>query len=75
MCEGVSEGLGYWHDMNIHVEIYLSLVSVFVNVKSWHYMCTWVGSNPCRTIPVMGIGHHIVKIFQVQEVHEEVGLI
>ena len=38
-------------------------------------MCTFVGSIPCRRLPLLGIAHPVVgKTFQVLEVHQEEAL-
>ena len=46
--------------MSIHVEIHMLLLNVFVMIESWHCMCTYVGSSPCRRIPLSGIDHPVV---------------
>ena len=46
--------------MNIHVEMHVLLLNLFVNVKSWLCMCTLVGSSPCSIIPLLGIAHPVV---------------
>ena len=53
---------------NVHFS--LECVCVF------HFMCTQVGSSPCRRIPLLGIAHLIVgKYFQVLEVNQEMEFI
>ena len=46
--------------MSIHVEMHMLLLNVFVMIESWHFMCTQVGSSPCRRIPLLGIAHLVV---------------
>ena len=48
----------------------------YLNVFGCHYMCTWVGSNPCRIIQLLGIAHLVEgKLFQVPKVHLGMGRI
>ena len=66
MCDGVGEdsrhGIGH---VNIQVGSCICL-SVF----GCHYMCTWVGSNPCRRFSLLGIAHPVEgSLVQVQGVY------
>ena len=66
MCGGVCEdsrhGIG-------HVDIQVgSCISLSVTV--FHDMCTWLGSNPCRKLSLLGIAHPVEgSLFQVQGVY------
>ena len=68
-------GKGESHSHPYHVDIQVGsciFLSVFVLN---HYMCTYVGSNPCRIIQLLSIAHPIEgKLFQVQGVLEKTAL-
>ena len=62
ICERVDEdsrhGIG-------HVDIQVGSC-ICLNVFGCHYMCTEVGSNPCRRLSLLGIAHPIEgSLFQV----------
>ena len=66
MCEGVGEdsrhGIG-------HVDVQVGWC-IFLSVFGCHDMCTWVGSNPCRRLSLLGIAHPVEgSLFQVQGVY------
>ena len=48
--------------------MYMFLPNVFMNVKSWHCMCTYVGSSPCRRIHLLGIVHVAIEVGQDQRI-------
>ena len=61
-------GKGESHSHPYHVDIQVGSC-VCLSVFGCHYMCTWVGSNPCRIIPLLGISHTVEgTLFQVQGV-------
>ena len=65
MCERVGEESK--HGIR-HVDIRVGSF-IFLNVFCCHYMCTQVGSNPCRGIQLLSIAHPVEgKLFQVQGV-------
>ena len=71
MCEGVDEdsrhGIG-------HVDIQVGSC-ICLSVIGCHYMCTEVGSNPCRKLSVLGIAHPVKgSLFQVQGVYRRTAL-
>ena len=66
MCEGVGEdsrhGIG-------HVDIQVGSC-ICLSVFGCHYMCPYVGSNPCRRLSLLGIAHPAEgSLFQVQGVY------
>ena len=66
MCEGVGEdsrhGIG-------HVDIQAGSC-IFLSVFGCHYMCTYVRSNPCRILSLLGFAHPIEgSLFQAQGVY------
>ena len=66
MCEGVCEDSRNWIG---HVDIQVGSC-ISLSVFSCHYMCTWVGSNPCRKLSLLGIAHFVEgSLLQVQGVY------
>ena len=66
MCEGVCEDSR--HEIG-HVDIQVGSC-ICLSVIGCHDMCTWVGSNPCRKLSLLGIAHHVEgSLFQVQGVY------
>ena len=59
-------GNGESHSHPYYVDIQVgSCICLNVFVLN-HCMCTQVGSNPCRIIPLLGIAHPVErKLFQV----------
>ena len=52
-------GVGGSHSHLYHVDIQVGSC-ICLNVFVWnHCMCTQVGSNPCRIIPLLGIAHPV----------------
>ena len=71
MCEGVGEdsrhGIG-------HIDIQVGSC-ICLSVIVFHDMCTYVGSNPCRKLSLLGIAHPIERsLFQVQGVYRRTTL-
>ena len=72
MCEGVGEDSRHGIE---HVDIQVGLC-ICLNVFGCHYMCTYVGSNPCRGIQLLGIAHPVEgKLFHAQGVFGKTTLI
>ena len=72
MCERVGEDSR--HEIG-HVDVQVGSC-ICLSVFGFHYMCTYVGSNPCRRISLLGIAHPVEgSIFQVQGVFEKTTLI
>ena len=47
----------------------------FLECDCCHDMCTWVGSNPCRKLSLLGIAHPVDgSLFQVQGVYRRTTL-
>ena len=71
MREEVSEGSGEVgngesrsHPYHVNIQVGSCIC---LSVFGCHYMCTYVGSNPCRIIPLLGIAHLVEgTLFQVQ---------
>ena len=61
-------GKGESHSHPYHVDIQVGSC-IFLNVSVLnHCMCTYVGSNPCRRLSLLGIAHFVEgSLFQVQE--------
>ena len=59
--------------VNICMNDILACVDCFV----CHCMSTYVGSNPSRKIPLLGIAHPVegIHLFQVLKVHPRMGRI
>ena len=55
MCEGVGEDSR--HEIG-HVDIQVGSC-ICLNVFGCHYVCTQVGSNPCRRLSLLGIAHPV----------------
>ena len=64
MCEGVSEDSRHGIE---HVNIQVGSC-ICLSVFGCHDMYTYVGSNPCRRLSLLGFAHPIEgSLFQVQE--------
>ena len=58
----------------MHVDIQVGLC-IFLSVIVCHDMCTWVGSNPCRKLSLLGIAHPVEgSLFQIQGVYRRTTL-
>ena len=71
MCEGVGKdsrhGIG-------HVDIQVGSC-IFLSVFGCHDMCTYVGSNPCRKLSLLGIAHPVEgSLFHMQGVYRRTTL-
>ena len=50
---------------------------MYVKLRTWHCMCTKVGSSPRRKIYLLGVAHLVVgklNLFQVPEAHRAMRL-
>ena len=71
MCEGVGEDSRHGFE---HVVIQVGSC-IFLSVIVCHDMCTWVGSNPCRKLSLLGIAHPVEgSLFQVHGVYRRTTL-
>ena len=71
MCEGVGEDSG--HGIG-HVDIRVGSCNC-LDVIVCHDICTWVGSNPCRKLSLLGFAHPVEgSLFQVQGVYRRTAL-
>ena len=67
-------GRGESHSHPYHVDIQVGSC-ICLNVFGCHYMCTSVGSNPCRRLSLLGIAHLVEgKLFKVQGVFRKMAL-
>ena len=71
MCEGVGKdsrhGIG-------HVDIQVGSC-IFLSVFGCHDMCTYVRSNPCRKLSLLGIAHPVEgSLFHMQGVYRRTTL-
>ena len=58
-------GEGESHSHPYHVDIQVGSY-ICLSVFGCHYMCTLVGSNPCRRLSLLGIAHPVEgSLFQV----------
>ena len=68
-------GKGESHSHPYHVDIQVGSC-ICLSVFGCHYMCTKVGSNPCRKLSLLGIAHPVEgTLFQVQGVFRKTTLI
>ena len=68
-------GKGESHSHPCHVDIQVGSC-ICLNVFGCHYMCTYVASNPCRRLSLLGIAHPAEGTsFQVQRVFGKTTLI
>ena len=68
-------GVGGSHSHPYHVDNQVGSC-ICLNVFCCHYMCTLVGSNPCRKLSLLSIAHPVEeKLFQVQGVFGKTALI
>ena len=71
MCKGVGEDSRYRIG---HVDIQVGSC-ICLSVIVFHDMCTYVGSNPCRKLSLLGIAHPIEgPLFKVQGVYRRTAL-
>ena len=71
MCEGVGDDSR--HRIG-HVDIQVGSC-ICLSVFGYHFMCTSVGSNPCRILSLLNIAHPVEgSLFQVQGVYRMTAL-
>ena len=71
MCEEVGEDSRHGFG---HIDIQVGSC-ICLSVFAFHDMCTYVGSNPCRKLSLLGIAHPVDgSLFQVQEVYRRTAL-